>query len=70
MLGLCALGAAIAGAVVQWLRDNLKLIEKSSDVEDLAKTVDDNGGIYFVRSSKSKGRVTLIANRAEAGSRS
>jgi glycerol kinase len=39
---------AITGALVQWLRDNLKLIEKSPDVEDLAKTVDDNGGIYFV----------------------
>lgn len=39
---------AITGALVQWLRDNLGLIEKSSDVETLAKTVDDNGGIYFV----------------------
>lgn len=39
---------AITGALVQWLRDNLKLIEKSTDVEDLAKTVEDNGGIYFV----------------------
>jgi glycerol kinase len=39
---------AITGALVQWLRDNLKLIEKSPDIEDLAKTVDDNGGIYFV----------------------
>lgn len=39
---------AITGALVQWLRDNLKLIEKSSDVEDLARTVEDNGGIYFV----------------------
>lgn len=39
---------AIAGALVQWLRDNLGLIEKSSDVETLAKTVNDNGGIYFV----------------------
>jgi glycerol kinase len=39
---------AITGALVQWLRDNLKLIEKSSDVEALANTVDDNGGIYFV----------------------
>jgi glycerol kinase len=39
---------AITGALVQWLRDNLGLIEKSSDVEDLAKTVEDNGGIYFV----------------------
>jgi glycerol kinase len=39
---------AITGALVQWLRDNLGLIEKSSDVEELAKTVDDNGGIYFI----------------------
>jgi glycerol kinase len=39
---------AISGALVQWLRDNLGMIEKSSDVEALAKTVDDNGGIYFV----------------------
>ena len=39
---------AIAGALVQWLRDNLGLIEKSSDVETLSQTVDDNGGIYFV----------------------
>jgi glycerol kinase len=39
---------AITGALVQWLRDNLKLIEKSSDVEALARTVEDNGGIYFV----------------------
>ncbi len=39
---------AITGALVQWLRDNLGIIEKSSDIEDLACTVDDNGGIYFV----------------------
>ncbi len=39
---------AITGALVQWLRDNLNLIEKSPEIEDLAKTVDDNGGIYFV----------------------
>jgi glycerol kinase len=39
---------AISGALVQWLRDNLGLIERSSDVEALARTVDDNGGIYFV----------------------
>lgn len=39
---------AITGALVQWLRDNLKIIEKSTDVEALAKTVEDNGGIYFV----------------------
>jgi glycerol kinase len=39
---------AITGALVQWLRDNLKMIEKSEDVEMLAKSVDDAGGIYFV----------------------
>ena len=39
---------AIAGALVQWLRDNLGIIEKSSDVESLAKSVSDSGGIYFV----------------------
>jgi glycerol kinase len=39
---------AIAGALVQWLRDNLGMIEKSSDVETLAGSVEDNGGIYFV----------------------
>jgi glycerol kinase len=41
-------GVAIAGALVQWLRDNLGMIEKSSDVEALARTVNDNGGVYFV----------------------
>jgi len=39
---------AITGALVQWLRDNLNFIEKSSDVEALAASVEDNGGIYFV----------------------
>ena len=39
---------AITGALIQWLRDNLNMIEKSSDVEKLAKSVDDAGGIYFV----------------------
>ena len=39
---------AIAGALVQWFRDNLGLIDKSSDVEALARTVKDNGGVYFV----------------------
>jgi glycerol kinase len=39
---------AITGALVQWLRDNIGLIEKSEDIEALAKTVEDNGGIYFV----------------------
>ena len=39
---------AITGALVQWLRDNLGLIQTSAEVEDLARTVDDNGGVYFV----------------------
>jgi glycerol kinase len=39
---------AITGALIQWLRDNLNLIKKSPEIEDLAKTVEDNGGIYFV----------------------
>jgi glycerol kinase len=39
---------AIAGALVQWLRDNLGLIQRSEDVETLARTVTDNGGVYFV----------------------
>jgi glycerol kinase len=39
---------AIAGALVQWLRDNLGLIETSAEVETLAQTVSDNGGCYFV----------------------
>jgi glycerol kinase len=39
---------AITGALVQWLRDNLGLIQKSSEIEDLARSVEDNGGLYFV----------------------
>ena len=39
---------AITGALVQWLRDNLGIIEKSHDIEALARSVNDNGGVYFV----------------------
>ena len=39
---------AIAGALVQWMRDNLGIIESAAQIEDLAKTVDDNGDVYFV----------------------
>jgi len=39
---------AVTGSLIQWLRDNLGLIKKASDVEALSKTVDDNGGVYFV----------------------
>ena len=38
----------IAGAAVQWLRDGLQIIKKSSDIEKLANTAEDNGGVYFV----------------------
>ncbi|MGB3586857.1 MAG: glycerol kinase GlpK [Tunicatimonas sp.] len=38
----------VAGAIVQWLRDGLKIIESSSEVEQLAKSVDDNGDVYLV----------------------
>ncbi|HQU82513.1 MAG TPA: glycerol kinase GlpK [Pyrinomonadaceae bacterium] len=38
----------IGGAVVQWLRDSLEIIENSADVEELANSVEDNGGVYFV----------------------
>ncbi len=36
------------GAVIQWLRDGLKIIRESAEVEDLARSVDDNAGVYFV----------------------
>ena len=39
---------AITGALVQWLRDNLKMIQAAPEVEELAKSVDDNGGCYIV----------------------
>lgn len=39
---------AITGALVQWMRDNLGLIERSEEIQMLAQTVKDNGGVYFV----------------------
>jgi glycerol kinase len=39
---------AISGALVQWLRDNLGIIAKSSDIEELAASVADNGDVYIV----------------------
>jgi len=39
---------AVSGSLVQWVRDNLGLIKKAPEIEDLAKQVDDNGGAYFV----------------------
>jgi glycerol kinase len=39
---------AVTGALVQWLRDRLQIIDSAPEVETLARTVDDNGGVYFV----------------------
>lgn len=39
---------AIAGALVQWLRDNLGLFKSSAEIEELARSAEDNGGVYFV----------------------
>ena len=39
---------AITGALVQWMRDNLKMIKAAPEVEELAMTVENNGGVYFV----------------------
>jgi glycerol kinase len=39
---------AVTGSLVQWLRDNLKLIDAAPEVEELAESVDDNGGLYIV----------------------
>jgi glycerol kinase len=39
---------AVTGSAVQWLRDQLGIIKQASDIEALANTVNDNGGVYFV----------------------
>ena len=39
---------AVTGSLVQWVRDNLGMIKSAPEIEDLARTVDDNGGSYFV----------------------
>ncbi len=39
---------AVAGSLVQWLRDNLRMFDTAAEVEDLAQQVDDNGGAYIV----------------------
>ncbi len=39
---------AVTGSLIQWLRDNLGIIDTAADIEALANTVDDNGGAYFV----------------------
>lgn len=39
---------AVTGSLIQWLRDNLQIIGSAPEVEDLARTVEDNGDVYFV----------------------
>lgn len=39
---------AVSGGIVRWLRDNLNIIENSSDIESLARTVESSGDVYFV----------------------
>ena len=39
---------AVTGSLIQWLRDNLGIINTAPEIEELAKTVEDNGGVYFV----------------------
>lgn len=39
---------AVAGSLVQWMRDNLGLLVQSADIDALARSVNDNGGVYFV----------------------
>src|SRR5690606_38632912 len=39
---------AVTGSLIQWLRDNLGIISSAAEVEALARSVDDNGGAYFV----------------------
>ncbi len=67
----------IAGAVVQWLRDGLGLITSSAEVEALAQTVPDNGGVYLVPAfaglgaphwdPNARGTITGITRGAKAG---
>lgn len=40
--------AAVTGSAVQWVRDGIKFIQSSSEIEDLARSVDDTNGVYFV----------------------
>ncbi len=68
---------AIAGAAVQWLRDNLRMIGSSAAVEALARSVPDNGGVYFVPAfsglfapywrADARGLITGLTRYAGAG---
>ena len=53
-------GAFVCGAAVQWLRDEMKFFEKSSDIESLARSVEDSGGVEFVPALTGLGAPTGI----------
>lgn len=67
----------VAGSVVQWLRDGLGIINSSSEVEALASSVEDNGGVYFVPAltglgapywnSEARGLITGLSRGTTAG---
>jgi len=38
----------VAGSAIKWLRDQMKIIQKASEINDLATSVEDTGGVYFV----------------------
>ena len=68
---------AIAGAAVQWLRDNLGIVDTAGSVEELARSVVDNGGVYFVPAfsglfapwwrSDARGTITGLTRHSGAG---
>ena len=59
---------AVAGSLVQWLRDNLGLIRTADEVEALARTVDDNGGAYSCPRSPASSHRTGGRTRAAQSS--
>ncbi|MEX1125722.1 MAG: glycerol kinase GlpK [Acidimicrobiia bacterium] len=68
---------AVTGSLVQWLRDNLRLLDTASDIEKLARTVEDNGDVYFVPAfsglfapywrSDARGVITGLTRFANSG---
>jgi sugar (pentulose or hexulose) kinase len=61
---------AVTGALVQWFRDNLELIGSAPEIETLARTVEDNGGCYFVPAFFRAVRAALAQRRSWGGRRS
>ena len=55
---------AVTGALVQWFRDNLGVIGSAPEIETLARSVEDNGGCYFVPAFAGCSRPTGAATRA------